>query len=326
MPTVITFGEAMVRLTPPHFQRLEQARTLDVEIGGAELNTSVGLVRLGHTVAWASRLPDNPLGRLVAARTREAGVDDRLVQYGDGRCGLYWLEVGAAPRPSGILYDRKDSAMSRVEPGMFDWPTIFAGAKWFHTSGITAALSPGAAAATAEALAAAKSAGVGISFDLNYRSKLWTPQEAGRVLSAMMPLVDVLVASEGDAKLLFGVAGETFVEVAKGMTDRFGIGAVAAGRRDASLVWKDRVGAVGFKNGERIETPTYECEVVDRLGGGDAFAAGLIHGMLEGDFAKGLAYGAAIGALKHTIPGDLPFVSTDEVEAVLAGQGVRIRR
>jgi 2-dehydro-3-deoxygluconokinase len=142
----------------------------------------------------------------------------------------------------------------------------------------------------------------------------------------MMPHVNVLIASEGDAKTLFGVVGETFAEVAKGMCERFGHQAVAAGRRDATLVWKDRVGAVGYSNGELFETPTYECEVVDRLGGGDAFAAGLIHGMLENDFAKGLAYGAAIGALKHTVLGDLPFVSKEEVEAVLAGQGVRIRR
>jgi 2-dehydro-3-deoxygluconokinase len=326
MPQIITFGEAMIRLAPPHFQRLEQARTFDVEIGGAELNTAVGLVRLGHAVAWASRLPDNPLGRLVASRVREAGVDDRFVRYGDGRCGFYFLEVGAAPRASGILYDRKDSAMSRVLPGMYDWPTLFAGAKWFHTSGITAALSAGSATVTKEALVAAKAAGLSTSFDLNYRSKLWTPAEAGQVLAGMMPYVDILVASEGDAKLLFGVPGETFADVAKGLCDRFGHRAVAAGRRDATLVWKDRVGAVGFQNGELIETPVYEVEVVDRLGGGDAVAAGLIHGLLDGDFAKGLAYGAAIGALKHTVLGDLPLVTKEEVEAVLAGQGVKIRR
>jgi 2-dehydro-3-deoxygluconokinase len=326
MPDVITFGEAMVRLTPPHFQRLEQAHALDVEIGGAELNTAVGLARLGRSVAWVSRLPDNPLGKLVAARAREAGVDDRFVRYGEGRCGLYFLEVGAAPRPSGILYDRKDSVMSRVAPGTFDWPVVFAGAKWFHTSGITAALSEGSAAVTKDALAAAKAAGLSTSFDLNYRSKLWSPAEAGRVLAGMMPLVDVLVASEGDAKLLFGVAGETFAEVAKGMCERFGHTAVAAGRRDATLVWKDRVGAIGYRDGVVIETPVYEVEVVDRLGGGDAFAAGLIHGFWDGDFAKGLAYGAAVGALKHTVPGDLPVFTPDEVDAVLGEQGVRIRR
>src|SRR5947209_12252538 len=147
MPDVITFGEAMVRLAPPHFQRLEQARTLDVEIGGAELNAAVGLARLGRSAAWVSRLPDNPLGRLIANRVREAGVSDEFVQYADdGRCGLYFLEFGSAPRASGLLYDRKDSSVARVAPGTFDLPAILRGAKWFHVTGITAALSDGAAA------------------------------------------------------------------------------------------------------------------------------------------------------------------------------------
>ena len=129
-PDVITFGEAMIRLAPPHFQRLEQARSLDVEIGGAELNTAVGLARLGRTAAWVSRLPDSPLGRLVGNRVREAGVDDRFVQYApDGRCGLYFLEFGAAPRASSIQYDRENSSLARIPPDAFDWPNVFAGAK-----------------------------------------------------------------------------------------------------------------------------------------------------------------------------------------------------
>src|SRR5688572_7884465 len=174
MPDVITFGEVMVRLAPPHFQRLEQARSLDVEIGGAELNTAVGLVRLGRSAAWVSRLPDNPLGKLVANRVREAGVSDRHVQYAaDGRCGLYFLEFGAAPRASSILYDRKDSAIARVAADSFDWPKILLGARWFHVSGITAALGAGAAAAVGAALKAARALGVGTSIDLNYRAKLW---------------------------------------------------------------------------------------------------------------------------------------------------------
>jgi 2-dehydro-3-deoxygluconokinase len=324
---VITFGEAMVRLAPPHFQRLEQARTLDVEIGGAELNTAVGLVRLGRSAAWASRLPGNPLGRLVANRVREAGVSDEFVQFADdGRCGVYFLEFGAAPRASGILYDRKDSAVSRVAPGTFDWPAIFRGARWFHVTGITAALSPGAAGATAEALAAAKSAGLGTSIDLNYRSKLWSKEEAGRVMGGLLGRCDVLVASEADAEQLFGVTGGHFAEVAERLIERFGVTAVVGVKRETPLVWRNRFGAVGYTAGGHHETPWYEVEIVDRLGAGDALAAGLIHGMLDGDFKKGLEYGAAMGALKHTIPGDLPWVTKDEVEAVLAGHGLRIRR
>src|SRR4051812_46417751 len=146
MPDVVAFGEVMVRLAPPHFQRLEQARSLDVEIGGAELNTAARLVRLGRSPAGGARGPDHPPRKLVANRVREIGVSDQFVQYADdGRCGVYFLEFGAAPRASSILYDRKDSSIARVQRGMFDWPAIFAGAKWLHVSGITAALSPGAA-------------------------------------------------------------------------------------------------------------------------------------------------------------------------------------
>jgi 2-dehydro-3-deoxygluconokinase len=327
MSDVIAFGEVMVRLAPPHFRRLEQARSLDVEVGGAELNTAVGLVRLGRSAAWVSRLPDNPLGRLVANRVREAGVSDRFVQYApDGRCGLYFLEFGAAPRASSILYDRKDSATAHVRPGMFDWAAVFARARWFHVSGITAALSPGAAEAVAEAMTAARAVGVKVSLDLNYRAKLWTREEAARVMGALLPKCDVLIASEADAEHLFGVTGDDFAEVAEGLADRFGVGVVAGTRRESSLVWRNRFGAVAYSAAQLVESAWYEVEIVDRLGAGDAFAAGLIHGLIDGDLRKGVDYGAALGAIKHTVPGDLPWVSPEEVEAVLQGHGLRVRR
>src|SRR5262245_5137573 len=194
MADVIAFGEVMVRLAPPNFQRLEQARTLDVEIGGAELNTAAGLVRLGRSTAWVSRLPDNPLGKLVANRVREIGVSDKFVQFSpDTRCGLYFLEFGASPRASSILYDRKDSAVAKVGRGMFPWPSIFAGAKWFHVTGISAALSVGAAEVVDEAMHAAKAAGVRVSVDLNYRAKLWTREQAATVMGKLLPMCDVLI-------------------------------------------------------------------------------------------------------------------------------------
>jgi 2-dehydro-3-deoxygluconokinase len=326
MPEIITFGEAMVRLTPPHFQRLEQARSLDVEIGGAELNTAVGLARLGRSAAWVSRLADNPLGKLIANRVREAGVSDEFVQYADDRCGVYFLEEGAAPRASGIVYDRKDSAASKVAPGTFDWPKVFAGAKWFHVTGITGALSHTASGAVGEALRLAKEAGLRTSIDLNYRSKLWSTKDAGRVMSSLIVGCDLLIASEGDAQQLFGITGAHFSEIAKQFIERFRVGAVAGVKRETPLVWRNKFGAVGFAEGHFHETPWYEVEIVDRLGAGDALASGLIHGLLDGDFEKGLAYGAAMGALKHTIPGDFPLMSKDEVEAVLSGQGLRIKR
>src|SRR5262245_3720432 len=172
MPEVVTFGEAMVRLSPPNFRRIEQARSLDVQVGGAELNTAVGLARLGRRAAWVSRLTNNPLGRLIANHAREAGVStDHVVWTPEDRVGVYYLEFGAAPRASNVLYDRKGSAIANVRPGMVPWSDVFAGAKWFHVTGITPALSPTAAAATHEALQAARYAGVGTSIDLNYRIK-----------------------------------------------------------------------------------------------------------------------------------------------------------
>ena len=327
MPDVVVFGEVMVRLAPPHFQRIEQARAFDIEIGGAELNTAVGLVRLGRSVEWVSALPTNPLGEVVRNRAREVGVGTACVRMSpEGRCGLYFLEFGAAPRSGSILYDRTGSSIALAKPGDFDWPAIFAGARWFHVTGITAALSSGCAALTLEALKAAHDGGLGTSLDLNYRSKLWSVVDAGRTLGELLPYVDLLIASTGDAEQLFGITGSNFADVAKQLTDRFGVQFVAGVVRETPLVWRNRFGAVGYSAGTFHETVSYEVEIVDRLGAGDAFAAGVIHGLLDGDFAKGLHYGAAMGALKHTVPGDLPFVTLEEVEAVLAGQGLRIRR
>jgi 2-dehydro-3-deoxygluconokinase len=326
MAEIVTFGEAMVRLAPPHFQRIEQARQFDIEIGGAELNTAVGMARLGRRAAWVSRLPDNSLGRLIANRVREAGVEPRIEYADDGRCGLYFLEFGASPRASSILYDRKDSSIARAKPGSFDWPSIFQGAKWFHVTGITPAIGEGAAAVTADALAAAKAAGVRTSIDLNYRSKLWTREEAGRTMSRLLVGCDLLFASEPDAEQLFGITGANFAEVAKRLIDRFGLSMVAGVRRQTPLVWRNTFGAVGYSVGHLFTTADYEVEIVDRLGAGDAFAAGVIDGVLSGDFPRGLDVGAAMGAIKHSIPGDLPWISKDEIEELMKGQGLRIRR
>src|SRR4051794_35544070 len=203
---VVTFGEAMVRLSPPQFRRLEQTRSLDLFVGGAELNTAVALSRLGRKTCWVSRLTRNPLGRLIANQARETGVDASHVVWTDSdRVGVYFLEFGAAPRASSVLYDRKDSAIAHIAPGMVDWKTVFAGARWFHVTGITPALSPSAADATAESLKAARAAGVRTSIDLNYRNKLWTPAEAGRRMTEFMPLCDVLITTEEDVDKVFQI-------------------------------------------------------------------------------------------------------------------------
>lgn len=335
---IVCFGEAMVRLAPPHFQRIEQCRSFDVEVGGAELNTAAGLVRLGREAAWASALPDNPLGRLVLNRVREAGVNtDHVMLTGEeGRCGLYFLEFGASPRASSILYDRRGASVAGAKPGTnsfwggkkpgtFDWSKVFKDARWFHVTGITAAVIEDREVLT-EAVHAARAARVPVSVDLNYRSKLWPADEAGRVMAGVVRHAELLIAGEADAENLFGIKGENFAEVAQRLADRFGVKHVAGTVRDTQLVWRNSFGAVGYANGESHQTPSYEVEIVDRLGAGDAMAAGIIHGLLDGDFNKGLEYGAAMGAIKHTIPGDLPWISKSEVEAAMSGQGLRIKR
>src|SRR5205823_1611093 len=248
---VVTFGEAMIRLSPPNFRRLEQARSLDVQVGGAELNTAVGLARLGRTSAWVSRLTDNPLGRLVANRAREAGVSsEHVVWTKDDRVGLYFLEFGAAPRASSVLYDRKGAAIAGVRPGMVDWARVCAGARWFHVTGITPALSPSAAAVTGDALRAARAAGAGTSIDLNYRVKLWTQAEAGRVMTELMPLCDVLITTEEDTERVFGIKGKDYEEAAAKVAARFPVQVVAITVRDNPLVWKNTWTAIAYQSGK----------------------------------------------------------------------------
>jgi 2-dehydro-3-deoxygluconokinase len=324
---VIGFGEAMVRLAPPDFQRLEQARSLNIEVGGAELNTLAGLARLGRSAAWVSRLTDNPLGRLVANRAREAGVaTDHVLFTPDDRVGVYYLEFGAAPRASSVLYDRRDSAAARLAPGMVDWEKVFAGARWFHISGITPALSRSAAAAADEALAAARAAGLRVSLDVNYRSKLWNSEDAGRWFTAAARLSDVLLTNAEDSARFFGVRGDTPEEIAGRLGERYGCRAVAFTAREATLVWRNGWTATLWEAGQVYRTRSYEVEIVDRLGAGDAFAAGLIDGLLDDDPQGALDRATAMSALKHTVPGDFPWLTREEVEAVAGGGGLWISR
>jgi 2-dehydro-3-deoxygluconokinase len=324
---VITFGEAMIRLSPPNFRRLEQASSLDMFIGGAELNTAACLARLGRSAAWVSRLTKNPLGRLIANHVREIGVGaEHIVWTDDDRVGVYFLEFGAAPRASSVLYDRKGSAIAQIRPGMVKWSEAFHGAKWLHVTGITPALSATAAEATREALQAARAARAQISIDLNYRAKLWSRAEAGRWMSEFMQTCDVLITTEEDAERVLGVSGRDFEDMARKLLEKFPLQIVAVTIRENPLVWKNSWTAIACRQNEIFRTRTYEVEIVDRLGAGDSFAAGLIHGLLDGDLQKGLDYGVAVSAIKHSIPGDFAWVTRDEVEALLKGGGLRISR
>jgi 2-dehydro-3-deoxygluconokinase len=312
---LVTFGEAMVRLSPPALQRLEQASTLEASVGGSELNVAVLAARLGVTSCWVSRLPDNALGRMIEGRAREQGVDARVewggTADGGGRVGLYFVEIGGA-RISSVLYDRAGSAFSRVTPGSVDWASVFGGARWYHVSGITPALSDGAARVTAESLVAAKRSGLTVSYDLNYRSKLWSAKQACAAQEPLLEHVDVLTTAAEDARVVFGIGGDDHAEVARALQKRFGVSAVAITLRDTALA------AVIAADGKVYSAPRFQVESVDPIGAGDAFCGGLIVSRLENrSWDDALRFATATAALKHTIPGDFCLVSRNEVEELL---------
>ncbi len=317
----------MIRLSPPSFQRLEQATSLEMRVGGAELNVAVGVARLGLRSAWLSKLPENPLGRLAANKAREQGVDVSHVVWTKGeRMGLYFVEFGAQPRASSVVYDRADSAISKMKPGDFDWGAIFSKARVFHVSGITPALGESCAEATLEAARAAKNAGCVVSVDVNYRAKLWSEEEANRVMTALMGSTDLLITTEEDTKRVFKIEGADYREVARELQKKFGLKAVAITLRETVSVWRNRWSAFAVVGDEVYEAPTYEVEVVDRLGAGDSFTAGFLWGYLQDDVAKGVAYGTAFSALKHSMPGDFHWGTLAEVEKLAEGGGLRIER
>jgi len=328
MYDIVTFGEAMIRLSPPNFLRLEQARNLELHVGGAELNVAVGATRFGLKSAWVSKLPKNSLGRLICDRAQEFGVDCSRVVWSDkGRAGLYFVEFGASPRPSSVLYDRAGSALGMIEPGEVDWAGIFTSARHFHVSGITPALSASAAGVTAEAIKAARKAGCGVSYDLNYRKKLWSPAEARRVQEPMMTDVDILITTEEDTQAVFGVKEKDYETAAQRLSETMGFKVVAVTLREDLSVWRNIWSAIAWADGRVYRDRNYEVEIVDRVGAGDSFTAGFLYGWLSGgDVQRGLQYGNAFAALKHTLPGDFNWTAREEVEALLQGAGLRISR
>jgi 2-dehydro-3-deoxygluconokinase len=335
---LVTLGEAMVRLTPTAFQRLEQAHSFDAYVGGGELNVAVAAARLGIASRWVSRLPENALGHMIANRAREQGVDVRVEWTADDRAGLYFAELGAAPRASSVLYDRAGSAISRITPGSVDWPSVFDGARWFHVSGITPALSESAAKVTAESLVAAKKAGLTVSYDLNYRSKLWSAERARSVQEPLMRHVDVLMTTEEDTRVVFGIGAEAkdryervdtepYEQVARTLENQFDLRAVAITVRENPRVLLNTWSAIVVAGGAVHRAPRYEVEVVDRIGAGDAFSAGLIVSRLENrGWDEAVRFATAASALKHSIPGDFCLVTRGEVEQLLRGASLRVSR
>ncbi|MBA7654694.1 2-dehydro-3-deoxygluconokinase [subsurface metagenome] len=327
MADVITFGETMIRLSPPNHRRLEQTNLLDVNIGGAEWNVATALSRLGISTAWVSRLTDNPLGWMIRNKAREQGVDTSHIVWTKGdRVGIYFVEFGASPRASSVLYDRTNSAISQIKPGEVNWEEVLRGAKWLHTSGITPALSPGAAQVTAEALKTAKKADCKISYDLNYRARLWTPEEARKCQEPLMEYVDVLFSTEEDTKKVLGISADNYREVAKKLAEKFNFEVVCITIREDISVLRNRWTAIAYSAGKIYEDRTYDVEIVDRVGAGDSFSAGFIYGYLTGDVEKGLKLGNAYSALKHSIPGDTNWATLQEVENQIKSASLRISR
>ena len=317
---IVTFGEAMIRLTPPRNERLERTQSLDLSPGGAELNVAVTLACLDQPVTWVSRLPENGLGRFIAREARRAGVDLSHVQWApesEGRMGLYFLEEGTDPRPSAVTYDRAHSSAARISAGAFDWPAIFKSASALHISGITPALGDGCRAETAAAMRAANAANVPVFFDLNYRSKLWSEDAARASFVELAPYVDVMFASRGGLRTFFGIEGD-HAEAMSAARSKLGLAAIAVTRKKGKASRSLRLTAFAMGPGGLIvETDWTEIEVVDRLGGGDAFAGGFIAGYLEDpeDLTRAAKLGLAASALKHTVPGDFLCATRAEIEA-----------
>lgn len=327
MTDLVTFGEAMIRLAAPGQRRLEQASSLEITVGGAELNVAAGVSRLGLSAAWVSCLPDNPLGRMARNRAREFGVDTSHVAWDRaGRMGLYFVEYGASPRASGVLYDRAGSSISELRDVAFDWEAILAGRRAYHTTGITTALSDRTAEQVRASLTVARANGLLTSYDLNYRGKLWSPDLARATQEPLMGLVDVLITTEEDTEVVFGITGADYREVAQKLADRFGFKIVTITLRGDTSVLRNTWTAIAYADGVVVDDRTYDIELVDRIGGGDAYAAGFLHGLLTGDVAKGVRQGNAFSALKQTSWGDFNYATLGEVEAQMKGAGLRIVR
>ncbi len=333
--TVVTFGEIMLRLSPPDFQRFVQARSFEAVYGGGEANVAASLAYLGMPVEYVTRLPANDIGDACLSYLRQYGIGTRHVVRGGDRLGIYFLEMGSAQRGSKVIYDRAGSALATVEPGMIDWRSVFSDAGWFHWTGITPAVSEGAAQACLEAAQTAREMGLKVSCDLNYRKNLWRwGKKAGDVMPELVACCDVAVGNEEDADKVFGiraaeadvlrgrVEAEAYVEVCEALAERFpnlkSVGITLRGSLSASHnTWS----GILWHGGEIYTAPRYDiAPVVDRVGAGDGFCAGLIYGLhVYSDPQQALSFAVAASCLKHTVPGDFNLVSVAEVEKLMGG-------
>ena len=339
---VVTFGEIMMRLNPEGYQMFYQAEKFEASYAGGEANVAVSLANYGIESSFVTKLPDNPLGECARNAVRHFGVDTKDIVWGGKRLGLYFVEKGASQRPSRVVYDRADSAIATASREDFDWAKIFEGAGWFHFTGITPALGGEMPAVCLDALKYCREHGITVSCDLNYRGRLWTKQEAGRVMAELVPYVDVLIANEADAADVFGIVGEGsdvesgklnkegYVSVAEQLVERFGVKKVAITLRTSlsafDNLWAGMLYDAATENA--CFSTEYKVHIVDRVGGGDSFGGGLIYALIAGKDTQGaIDFAVAARCLKHSIEHDFNLVKVKDVEALAAGNGTgRVQR
>lgn len=335
MKKIVTFGEIMLRLSPPGYLRITQTPTLEVSFGGAEANVAASLAKFGLPAEFVTRLPNNDLGEACLAYLRRYGIGTTHILRGGDRLGIYYLETGAAQRGSKVVYDRANSSAATIQPGMVDWKAVFAGAGWFHTTGITPATSASAADAAIESVRAAREQGLTVSCDMNYRKNLWKwGKKASEVMPELMRYCDVAVGNEEDAKDVFGieapetdvtagkVAADSYRYVCEKLVERFpNLKTVAFTLRGSISATHNTWSGVLWYEGRFFSTRTYDIAyIVDRVGGGDSYVAGLIYGLLTyGEPQQALDYAVAASCLKHSIYGDFTEITVAEVEKLMRG-------
>ena len=334
MGTVVTFGEIMLRLAPEGYYRFFQNDRLQATFGGGEANVAVSLANFGVNSKFVTKLPAHAIGEGAVSALRGLGVDTGSIVRGGERIGIYYLEKGASQRGSVCIYDRAHSAIQEAEPGDFDWDRIFDGAEWFHFTGITPALGPNLVNICLDACKAAKTKGIKISCDLNYRNKLWTRQQAREAMTKLCEYVDVCISNEEDAKDVFGIEAEGsditggkldregYKSVAKQLADRFEFEKVAITLRTSISANDNDWQGMLYDGSENYFSKQYHLHIVDRVGGGDSFGAGLIYSFLNGySSQESIEFAVAASALKHSIEGDFNRVTVEEVQKLAGGDG-----
>lgn len=332
MGKVVTFGEIMLRLAPNGYYRFFQQDQMQATFGGGEANVAVSLANFGEESVYVTKLPEHAIGQAAVNELRSFGVDTSRIVRGGNRIGIYYLEKGASQRGSVCIYDRAGSSIAEAEPGDFDWDAIFEGADWFHFTGITPALGGNLIEICKQACIAAKKKGIRISCDLNYRGKLWSREMAGNVMEDLCQYVDVCIANEEDAKDVFGICAdgsditqgrlnkEGYVSVAKQLKERFCFDKVAITLRTSLSASDNNWAAMLYDGAQAYFSKEYHLHIVDRVGGGDSFGAGLIYSLLNGKAMQDvIEFAVAASALKHSIEGDFNRVTVAEVEKLAGG-------